>query len=126
MRLVVIESPYGRNVDGSVANAETVARNVCYLRACMADCLRRDEAPIASHALYTQPGVLDDSKPEERKKGMLAGWAWHERADVVVCYSDLGVTLGMQAGLTHADSVGRKVEMRELGGEWSTETKPGA
>jgi hypothetical protein len=66
MRLVVIESPYGRNVDGTVATPETIERNVRYLRACMADCLRRDEAPIASHALYTQPGVLDDTKPEER------------------------------------------------------------
>jgi hypothetical protein len=91
-RLVVIESPYGRNPDGSVASPETIERNVRYLRACMADSLRRGEAPIASHAMYTQPGVLDDSQPEERRKGMLAGWAWHERADAVVVYRDLGVT----------------------------------
>jgi len=120
MRKVVIESPYGRNPDGSVASLHTIARNVRYLRACMADCLRRDEAPIASHAIYTQPGVLDDSKPEERKKGMLAGWAWHERADAIICYLDLGVTPGMRDGCANADRVGCKVEMRELGGGWAS------
>lgn len=47
MRLVIIESPF----------AGDVVRNLRYLRACMRDCLRRGEAPYASHALYTQPGV---------------------------------------------------------------------
>ena len=127
MRLVVIESPYGRNVDGSHADAATIERNVRYLRACMADCLSRGEAPIASHGLYTQPGVLDDTKPEERKKGMLAGWAWHSVANAIVVYQDLGVTQGMRAGIEHADSlvndekiaVAPTIERRSLGGEWS-------
>lgn len=119
MRLVVIESPYGRNVDGSIASPETIERNVRYLRAAMADCLRRNEAPIASHALYTQPGVLDDSKSEERQKGMRAGWAWHKRADAVIVYADLGITPGMKAGEENANRVGIDVEVRMLGGEWS-------
>lgn len=50
MILVIIESPYAGDVD----------RNLEYLRAAMRDCLKRGEAPFASHALYTQPGVLDD------------------------------------------------------------------
>lgn len=119
MRLVIIESPYGRNPDGSIASARTIERNVTYLRACMADCLRRGEAPIASHALYTQPGVLDDGKVEERRKGMMAGWAWHAKADAVVRYIDLGVTSGMLDGIAHAHSVGTLIETRELGGRWS-------
>lgn len=119
MRLVVIESPFGRNVDGSVASSEIIERNRRYLRACMADCLKRDEAPIASHALYTQPGVLDDSKPEEREKGMLAGWAWHRVAGVIAVYADLGITPGMMAGRDHAARINVAIETRHLGPPWS-------
>lgn len=52
MRRVIVESPYAGDIE----------RNMRYLRACLADCLRRGEAPFASHAIYTQPGVLDDSE----------------------------------------------------------------
>lgn len=66
MRLVVLESPYsGRDL------AE-VDRNIRYARACMADCIRRGEAPYASHLLFTQPGILRDEVPEERKLGIAA------------------------------------------------------
>lgn len=86
-RLVVLESPYAGDVD----------RNVAYARACMADCLRRGEAPIASHLLYTQPGVLDDDIPEERQLGIEAGLAWGRAADAAVFYVDLGWSRGMLA-----------------------------
>lgn len=56
MILVLLESPYAGNVE----------LNVTYARACMRDCLKRGEAPFASHLLYTQPGVLDDLVPNER------------------------------------------------------------
>jgi hypothetical protein len=84
----------------------------------MADCLRRDEAPIASHSMYTQPGVLDDTKPGERRKGMLAGWAWHECADEIVVYTDLGVTPGMHEGIAHAAGMGTPVINRKGGAKW--------
>jgi hypothetical protein len=121
MRLVVIESPYGHNVDGSRADAATIERNARYLRACLADCLARGEAPIASHALYTQPGVLDDTKPEERKRGMLAGWAWHRVTDAIVIYLDLGVTQGMRDGVANARLYAVEIKKRALGGEWAQE-----
>lgn len=109
MRLVAIESPYAGDVE----------RNLRYLRACMADCLRRGEAPFASHGLYTQPGVLDDTKPEERSLGIWAGFYWSERADATVVYEDLGVSSGMMAAIIRADKQGRPIERRRLGGEWS-------
>jgi len=105
---VIIESPFGGDVE----------RNVRYARACMADCLSRGEAPFASHLLYTQPGVLDDSVPEERELGILAGFAWREGARTVV-YTDLGVSAGMVQGIHHAQSVGSDIEYRTLGGEWA-------
>ena len=113
MRRVVIESPF----------AGGIARNLDYLRACMADCLRRGEAPFASHGLYTQPGVLDDNDPEQRKLGIAAGFAWRAMADATVVYTDLGVSRGMVEGLKHAQRMvetdDHEIEYRELGGEWS-------
>lgn len=73
MKLVVIESPY----------AGDVTRNLRYARFCVKDCIRRGEAPIASHLLFTQPGILDDNVPEERVTGMNAGFAWARHADIV-------------------------------------------
>lgn len=89
--LVVIESPY----------AGDIPRNVRYARACMADSLRRGEHPIASHLLYTQPGILRDEVPGERRLGIDAGLAWAAKADAVVFYTDLGWSPGMRAAEAH-------------------------
>lgn len=109
MRRVVIESPYAGDVE----------RNLRYLRACMADCLRRGEAPFASHGLYTQPGVLRDEIPEERAAGIHAGFAWRDAAEKTVVYMDLGVSGGMRYGIDDAEKKGRAIEYRRLGGEWA-------
>lgn len=83
----------------------------------MADCLLRGEAPIASHLLYTQPGVLDDDVPNERALGIAAGLAWAKVADARVFYMDLGMSRGMQASV---DGTGLGVfEFRRLGGDWA-------
>lgn len=50
MMRVVVESPF----------AGDIQKNIEYARKCMADCLKRGEAPFASHLLYTQDGILDD------------------------------------------------------------------
>lgn len=108
MRLVIVESPYAGEVE----------RNVAYARAAMADCLRRGEAPLASHLLYTQPGVLDDDVPAERLRGIEAGLAWGAKADATVVYSDLGTSRGMAQGILQANAERRPVEYRSLPG-WS-------
>lgn len=108
MILTIIESPYAGNVD----------RNLAYLRACLRDSLLRGEAPFASHGLYTQPGVLDDDKADERRLGMEAGWAWMRAAEQVAVYTDLGVSGGMQAGIDLARSLSKPMAYRQLGGEW--------
>jgi hypothetical protein len=106
MRLVVVESPYAGNVE----------LNLKYLRAAMADCLARGEAPFASHGLYTQPGVLRDEVPEERIRGIDAGFAWAAHALVRAFYSDLGWSNGMRAGFAEAERLGQRVEMRRIPG----------
>lgn len=106
MMRVLIESPYAGDVE----------RNLRYLRACMRDCLSRGEAPFASHALYTQPGVLDDDDPAERALGIAAGLEYHGAVDYVVVYSDLGLSDGMKHGITIAIERGLDVEYRKLPG----------
>jgi len=106
MRRVIIESPYAGNVE----------LNLRYLRAAMRDCLDRGEAPFASHGLYTQDGVLDDNIPAQRDLGIAAGFAWRIVADATVVYTDLGITIGMEFGIAHADECGRAVEYRTLPG----------
>ena len=97
MKAVIIESPFAGNWE----------RNLKYLRACMKDCLKRGEAPFASHALYTQEGVLDDNIPSERKLGIDAGLEIGSRMDATVVYTDLGITDGMKQGMEHAGKESR-------------------
>jgi hypothetical protein len=108
-RLVVIESPYGGNVELSLR----------YLRACMAAALERGEAPFASHGLYTQPGVLCDNVPAERDRGIAAGFAWRTVAEATIVYTDLGISNGMRLGIDHAESMSNPVEYRTLGWPWN-------
>lgn len=104
MRRVIVESPYAGDVE----------LNTRYVRACLRDCLLRGEAPFASHAIYTQLGVLRDELPEERKHGIAAGFAWRGAADATVVYMDLGVSDGMRHGVAHADKIGHPIEYRRL------------
>jgi len=109
MLRVIIESPY---------QGDTTL-NTLYLRKVMLDCLKRNEAPFASHGLFTQEGVLDDSIPEERELGINAGLIWGECADKTVVYTDLGITSGMQKGIKHAIDCNRQIEYRTLV-DWSS------
>lgn len=107
-RLVIVESPYAGDIN----------RNVAYARAALRDCLLRGEAPIASHLLYTQPGVLRDEIPEERQHGIQAGLAWGRVAEATVVYQDLGLSRGMEYGIAAAAQAGRPIEYRSLP-DWS-------
>jgi hypothetical protein len=110
MTRVIIESPFAADTP------EGIEYNLGYLRAAMRDCLLRGEAPFASHALYTQPGVLDDTVPEERRHGIEAGFAWRSAADKTVVYTNLGTSRGMEYGLEHAKELGHPIEFRTLEG----------
>lgn len=105
MKLVIIESPYAGDVDA----------NIEYARRCVRDSLRRGEAPIASHLLYTQPSILVDEIPEERKLGMDAGLAWLAAAHMTAVYHDRGISSGMQYGIDKAKEAGLIIEYRYIG-----------
>jgi len=102
MKRVIIESPY----------AGDVAVNTAYAQACLLDSLRRGEAPLASHLLYTQ--VLDDTIKDDRELGITAGIAWGEVADLVAVYTDRGVSPGMKFGIAMHQDRGLTIEYRML------------
>jgi hypothetical protein len=111
MRRVIVESPFA-----SRSGERSRRQNVLYARDCLRDCLRRGEAPLASHLLYTQPGVLRDEIPSEREQGIAAGLAWGAAADATVVYVDHGISAGMQKGIARAKEEGRAIEYRRLDG----------
>ena len=106
LKKVILESPF----------AGDPPANVNYARRCLSDSLHRGEAPLASHLLYTQPNVLDDSLPEERDLGTSAGHIWIDDADLMAVYTDRGVSEGMAEGIKKAYAAGLPVEFRTLPG----------
>lgn len=105
MRLVILESPFAGDVEA----------NIAYARACIKDSLAEGEAPIASHLLYTQPGILDDTVPCQRRLGIAAGLEWLRVAEASVVYVDRGISPGMEQGIARAREAGVPVEFRTLG-----------
>ena len=107
MTRVILESPFAGDIE----------RNIEYARMCVRHSLSLDEAPIASHLLYTQDGILDDNIEEERMWGIHAGLAWKEVADKQVFYIDYGMSRGMEYGLEYAKEHNIPYEMRKILGE---------
>jgi hypothetical protein len=104
MRLVIIESPYAGNI----------TRNIEYAREAVRHSLSLGEAPIASHLLYTQQGILDDKNPAERIWGIDAGLAWLDVSEATVVYQDYGISKGMYLGINRAKDAGKIVEYRKI------------
>lgn len=104
MKLVIIESPFAGEIE----------RNIAYARAAVRDSLLRGEAPIASHLLYTQDGILLDSVSEERQLGIDAGLAWGKVAELTAVYIDLGISRGMEYGIENAKAARRFIDFRRL------------
>ena len=102
---VIVESPFA-------SAGRSRAFNVEYARAAMLDSLRRGEAPMLSHLLYTQ--VLDDHAPDERRLGIEAGLAWAALAQTTAVYEDLGLSPGVEWGIKDAIERGRGITFRAL------------
>lgn len=120
MKRVFIATPF------AAPTHEGIARHVRYARACVADSLRRGEAPFAGHIHYTQPGVLRDEVEEERRLGIDAGLVWMRQCEALCVYRDLGVSSGMVEEVRHAAEVlGIPTEYRELGKGWDASLPSG-
>lgn len=127
MRLAVIESPYaGKGETKRLRDIQT-QRNIVYARACIRDSILKGEAPLASHLLCTQPGILDDDRSEERLQGMEASYEWMramaraqplEVTPVVAFYTDLGRSAGMTVAIERCERYGLEMIERTLGATW--------
>ena len=104
MKRVILESPFSGDTE----------RNINYARKCVRHSLSLGEAPIASHLLYTQDGILDDDVEEERNLGINAGLVWKEVADGHVFYIDYGISSGMQYAINYATKNNIKIEYRKI------------
>ena len=114
MKRVVVESPYAGKTE------KEIDLNEAYGELAMHDCLvNHNESPYASHLLYTRKYVLRDNVPEERKKGIQAGFKWRDVAERTAFYCDLGMTSGMEQGIQDVNKKGGRYDIRWLpDGEW--------
>jgi hypothetical protein len=105
MKRVIVESPY----------AGEIKINEIYGALAMHDCLvNYNEAPYASHLLYTRKYVLRDYISTERRLGIDAGFEWRKMADKTVFYVDLLMSRGMVEGLEDCKKKGLPYEIRRL------------
>ena len=123
MRRIILESPFAGasrlpawmpGIFHRIARKHAEHANVRYARACLRDALARGDAPLASHLLYTQPGVFNDDNPAERQWGIDAGLTWCPTASASVVYTDRGITEGMRSGIAAAQRAGIPIEYRSL------------
>ncbi|MFT4243834.1 MAG: hypothetical protein ACMXYB_00065 [Candidatus Woesearchaeota archaeon] len=114
---VDIETPY------SGKSQKEIERNILFARACIRDSILRGEIPFASHLLYTQSGILDDTINEERELGINLGKELIEHLPNVktVVYENLGITQGMKLGIELSKQKGRDIEYRKLQDNWEEE-----
>lgn len=94
--IVIIESPYSGNVEESLR----------YARAAVRQCVKAGTVPLASHLLYTQPGILDDNDPAERTLGIQLGFEVRRLAARTLVFTDLGISAGMMQGIADAERQG--------------------
>ena len=106
MRRVIIESPFKAD------KVEDANKNIFYARRALLHSLKQNEAPFASHLLYSQ--VLNEFILSQRLRGIQAGFQWIPHADVTVIYTDLGISDGMKLGIRAAEDAGIPVEFRKL------------
>ena len=99
----IVESPYRGDI----------SRNEAYLDRCLLDSLKRGESPIASHKIW--PGILDDNNPKERQLGIDAGRAWIPVADLMILYTDWGISDEMENAMSRARLHKIPIELREIG-----------
>lgn len=104
---VIIESPYAGGPDD-------IKRNEYYARAAVVDCLNKGEIPVASHLLYTQAGILDDTQSAQRRLGIEAGLITGRICSKSVMYANYGMSPGMEEGVERAKREGRSVEIRNI------------
>lgn len=84
-----------------------------YAKRCAKDSMNRNEAPLVSHVFYYDM-LGSSSVALERDMGFNSQLAWIRKCDLVVVYSDFGITQGMKAAIDYAKFKNKKVELRTI------------
>lgn len=129
LRPVILESPFSGRGALWTARINDSLENLDYARTCLRDSILRGEAPLASHLLYTQDGVLDDTIASERALGIRAGNTWRPYAYFTIFYTDRGWSPGMHEALSLILNARLSYKFRSLhrtpmlpDGSWSGDT----
>lgn len=108
--IIEVESPYTATHEDKDVQSNMVARNIAYARLACHYVMRQGHVPIASHLFFTQPGMLDDRDPAQRKQGIDAG---KHVSDILRCPAWFFMDLGWSGGMEHGK---RAAERRSRGG----------
>ena len=91
--------------------ADELKRNIAYAQSLALRALECGNAPYAPH-LYL-PGILDDSKADDRVKGVLAGLRFLEVCDEIWVGAKHGVSEGMKKEIEFAKARNIAVRIHE-------------
>lgn len=112
---VVLESPYAARQDGPDTPLYSIEANIAYARHCVRDSVLLGEAPIASHLLFTQDGILRDEVPAERNMGIACGLAWLAHCTQHAFYTDNGWSYGMLGALDyHINNFSAAIALKKI------------
>lgn len=94
MKRLIVESPF------AASEAYSVEENVAFARKVCRHALLLGFSPYASHLFFTQPGLLNDDLPDERRLGIDAGLVWS--TDVEDVWFALRPGEKLSLGMTYA------------------------
>ncbi len=87
----------------SAPTADGIARNIQLAQDLAYAAMKlEDVAAFCPHGFYT--AFLDDTDPDERELGLLAGKSWLDVADEIWVFSKYGITKGMAQEIERASA----------------------
>lgn len=107
MKFGIVETPFAPrdktlSKDNPLYQREVQQNQDYARRACHILLTEFNTAPFASHLLYTQEHILDDTIESERNLGISAGLELAKCADASFVFYDLGISSGMLWGIKSA------------------------
>lgn len=126
LKPVVYESPFAST------DFDTFARNIAYARLLIREgATGYNEAGIASHVIWTQPGILRDTVESERNLGIACGIVFANMAKQGIIGHIYGIDLGWSKGMLRSKEYvlanGGEIVERRLAGHATAfgESNPG-
>ncbi|UMO77363.1 DUF4406-domain protein [Stenotrophomonas maltophilia phage vB_SmaM_Ps15] len=91
----------------------TATKAYRYAMRAVQDSLRRGEAPMATHAFFYDS--LSYKNPVERDMGLQCQISWLKKAEMLIVYTDGGITPAMQTIINSGEIKNKRIEYRTIG-----------